>query len=154
MILEGPTITDHHDSTAPAALSLAQLTPRSHWPDSTVQYGTVRFSPKVYPVHTTHIVLYLARSIQAPHNFIHIIVVSALPRMEELLLLLLLFLWRSFAARILAMQRRRSQLIEARRRTLVVKRRLRQRRAVMRLAVAAQMTSLPMERRFWVSSSR
>ena len=74
--------------------------------------------------------------------------------MDLLLACLLLFYWRSFAARRANMLRKRRRLIEAQRRLETVQRRLRRQRILTTLVAAVSGSYHPVERRFWVSSSR
>ena len=74
--------------------------------------------------------------------------------METVLIFSLFFVWKSFVLRRMAMERRRIRLQKARMQIEIIRQQLRQRRAMVALTAAASMASFPVERRFWVSSSR
>ena len=52
------------------------------------------------------------------------------------------------------MERQRYRFQKAQRRILTMKRRLAKQRRILTMAIASQVASFPVERRFWVSSSR
>ena len=74
--------------------------------------------------------------------------------MDLLLACLLLFYLRSFAARRANVLRKHHKLIKAQRRLEAVQRRLIRQRMMATLIVVVNGYYQPIERRFWVSSSR
>jgi len=66
----------------------------------------------------------------------------------------LFFLWKSIVSKRTAMERQRRRFQKAQRRIVIMKRCLARQRRILTMAIATQVASFPVERRFWVSFSR